>query len=290
MKFNYIVGNPPYLKGLHLKISVKVFGILKDNGQFIFVQPATAFYNKNKPNEPQGNYIDIIKHHKTESKIIGGEIFNARFWSDLAVTKITKKLSDNTIQKITYKNGEVYRDVDLWDISMTQIPPVIYAGIRSKIEKYLKSTENLSSMISIGGTGISISDLRGDFSQRFGFIMSNFYSFYSPPNYKENHGTYKDNLIILCSKDKAENVYDYLELKFPQICQSIYKYSAQTTSFKNVPVVDFSRTYTDDELFEMVGFTKMEIINIQAAIPDYSARSKQKMTAHQFKPKENNEV
>ena len=40
MKFDYIVGNPPYNGSLHLKILEKSYKKLNENGKLIFVHPS----------------------------------------------------------------------------------------------------------------------------------------------------------------------------------------------------------------------------------------------------------
>ncbi len=277
MKFDFIIGNPPYLKDLHFKVSCKAIENLEDHAEFIFVQPATAYFNKTKsPDEIRQRYKDIIRAYETEAKIISTGIFpGAIFTSDLAVTKITKTINPSEkIKKITYKNGKVYRDVDLWDISFTQMPPWIYKSISDKILKYTSKVGNLDSMVSVkGGTGIKISSISGSFDSKRGKIKPSFYCFYSPPNYQDNYGTYKDGFIVQCSEDQAENIYDYLESRVALMAQSLKKYSVQIFGFKKIPLMDFSRTYTDEELFDMVGITEKEVRAINKAIPNYTARS-----------------
>ncbi len=271
MKFDFIIGNPPYLKGLHFKISVKAFKNVKDNGQFIFVQPSIAYHNKTT--KAIDMYLDIIKKFHTEVEIIRTGIFSAKFTADLAVTKITKTPSPEEIQKVTYKNGKVYHDVGLEKISFTQIPPDVYISISDKIKKFIYDSGSINHMISRdGGTGIKISSLCGSFDSKQGEPKPSFFSFYSPPNYKENWGNHKDGFVFLCEEAEAENIYDYLSLKMPLMGLLLKKYSLQTFGFKLVPWVDFSKKYTDEELFDMVGFTEKEVKAIKKAIPNYNAR------------------
>lgn len=282
MKFDYIVGNPPYMRRLHFKVSIKTFKQLKENGEFIFIQPATAFFNKNKnPTESQREYTDILLNHETEVQIVGGDVFDAGFLSDLSITKIKKTKDSETINKITYKNTETYENVELQNISLTQIPPKIYASIRDKIEKYTLKSGSLKSITSKnGGQGIKISSIRGNVDQDSGLMMSNFYSFYSPPNYKDNYKNHDEGMVVQCKKEQGENIYDYLELKVPQMALALYKYSSQTFNFMYVPLFDFNKTYTNTELYDELDFTQKEQEYINKAIPDYSARTKQKLTLH----------
>ena len=276
MKFNYIVGNPPYKKNLHFKISNICFNILENNGQFLFIQPAAAFFNKNKkPPKHLLEYKNILVNNHTKCEIVPGISFNAGFLTDLAITVITK--NDNKSQKIDeikYKGGDTYFNISLEDISITQIDPKIYKSIRKKYEKYIKKYGSLKSLEK-QVPGITISGIRGNVDQNTGLFTQNFYSFYSPPNYKngfvENRKT-NLTITIKCKKEEAENVYDYLEKLVPKMGLALYKYSSQTFNFQYVPLVDFSKKYSEEELFDMLELNEEEIKWIKAAIPEYSAR------------------
>jgi hypothetical protein len=294
MKFDYIIGNPPYIRGLHIKISVRSFFNLKDLGELIFIQPGTMFFNKNKkPREYEKKYKEIIQSFYTEAEIVPGSIFEkeAGFLTSLSITKIKKEKSKNKlIEKIKYQNGKEYDDVRLENISFTQIPPNIYEKIRIKCETFIEkqgSIDTLKNQL----PGISVSFIRGNVCQESGKLMSNFYSIYSPINYKTGfitndyifnnrnnpNGKVKNYYTIGCIEKESENIYDYLQKKMPQICQALYKYSSQTPNFKYIPLVDFSRCYSEDELYEMVGFSKKEIKEIENVIVEYDPRKKPKL-------------
>ena len=289
MKFDYIIGNPPYVRELHLKISNRMVDIAEDDGQFLFIQPATAFYNKNsKPSQTLQKYKESLKIYHTKVKIVPGGVFDASFATDLSITTLTKTLTKSTlIEEIEYKDGGKYNHPNLEDISMCQIHPEIFASIRHKTLKLIKQNGSLKD-ITKPGEGVKVAEaLRGTM---IGDRMTeNVFSFYSPIDYKKGFHNSKGK-VILCKEEESENIYDYLEKLMPKMALLLYKYSLQTQNFIHVPVVDFSRTYSNQELFDMVGFTENEISWIKAAIPEYSARlgkEKVKLSPFYFKKPSN---
>ena len=156
----------------------------------------------------------------------------------------------------------------------------MFASIRDKCELFLKKQGNINHLKN-KLPGICISTIRGNVCQETGHLMSNFFSVYSPINYRngfveavpENKSWY----TIGCSKENAENVYDYLQLVVPQMCQAIYKYSSQTFKHSYIPLMDFSKKYTNQELYDLVGFTKKEIETAERVIGDYDPRVKKQM-------------
>lgn len=262
--------------------------ILEPSGEFIFIQPAAGATNKNtKPPQVLEEYRNNLTGHQTSIKIVGGHVFDdASFATDLSITKIKNiKNPSNKIQKIIYKNNKTYFNVDLFDISASQIQPDIYASIRKKLQEYVSINNSLESVISKnGGEGIRISSIRGNMYEPEGLIFSNFYSFYSPPNYKEHWDNHEDGYVVLCKENEAENVYDYLEKDISRLGLAMYKYSIQTFGFMYVPLVDFSKIHTNEELYSLLKLNKQEREWAQAALSTYSARTKHRLYPFKMTP------
>jgi len=284
MKFNYIVGNPPYLRGMHLKITNRCYDILNPKGEFIFIQPAAGIFNKTStPDTTLKRYRDILQNNKVKMKIVSGvTAFGAgMFLTDLAITKISKTPGGIQVQ---YKNGDTYQ-CELKDINFLQMPPEIFASIREKIQLMIQKYGELKELrccdVSKGCSGIPIPKVRGNVNQETGYIQSNFYSFYSPIDYRKKYvevKEYEDGCVLVCREDEAEYLYQYLSTKTAQVAGGMYKYSSQTINFK-IPRLPqaFKEMLTDTQLFEMFGFTEEEQAWIQKVIPDYDPRVKEKM-------------
>jgi len=273
MKFDYIIGNPPYLRGLHIKISNRMTAKLQPLGEFIFIQPAAMYFNKNKkPSYDELLYKNTIQNFKTEATEMSGNVFSAEFATSLIVTKITNTPEQNI--KMTYRNNKTYfLPLDL--ITYTNINPAVFKNIKKKLEVFLEkgNIKHLISKRGTKGTGAVISTIRGNIDQETGKLMSNFWSIYSPINYKKGYITSIDETTIRCEKHQTENVYDYLTKKVPLMCQALYKYSIQTWNYNMIPLVDFNRTYTNEELYAEVGLTPDEIEIIEQVIGDYDPRT-----------------
>ena len=132
MKFDVVATNPPY-KGkasLHQQFFNKGYELLKDGGSLAFIQPATTYFNKKGNMKPPVKLmVDIIKTNHCKVEIAPPSVFSgARIQNDLSITHLTKvKTTDTTIDEIKYRNGITYNNVPLEDISMTEVPPIIYS-------------------------------------------------------------------------------------------------------------------------------------------------------------------
>jgi len=77
--------------------------------------------------------------------------------------------------------------------------------------------------------------------------------------------------IDTASHEEAMNVYNYLTTNAARFGLSIYKFSADMYggAMNGVPIVDFSKTYTNDELYNILGITEEERNAIDSSLPDY---------------------
>ena len=280
MTFDYIVGNPPYNRGLHLEISSRIFEKISEDGEFIFIQPAAGFINNNdKPNQKYKDYRKMITENNIEyTQVDGTEFDGATFLADLAIIKI--KHGDQKLL-CKYKNGTVY-DTTLEGVNSLGMRPDVFISISEKVKKYQGPRMLEQVRRKPGEEGVRISTIRGNVCQVTGYIMSNFYSFYSPPNYKINTQTSGYRIVPL--KCSPQEVYDYLEYKTVQMFQATHKYSSQTF-YHNVP---FMPWLSEKELQKRLNFTKEEIEQIEKYIPEYSAQPQNnfgKLTTHLIKGK-----
>ena len=70
------------------------------------------------------------------------------------------------------------------------------------------------------------------------------------------------------TRDEAENLLGYLKTKFVRflILQALSSIHLTKTTFSFVPVQDFSKSWTDVELYEKYGLTEEEIAFIESMI------------------------
>ena len=67
------------------------------------------------------------------------------------------------------------------------------------------------------------------------------------------------------------NIYDYFTTNFARFGLSIYKFSADMHggAMNGVPLLDFSKTYTDNEYWDMIGLDEDERNAINNSLPNY---------------------
>lgn len=279
MKFSVIVGNPPYngKAALHQQFFNKSYDLLEDNGVMAFIQPATTYFNKKTNQKDAVNTMqEIIKTNVCEVEIENPEIFeNAGIQNDLSITYLTKaKKTTTTINKITFKNGITYTDVPLEDISMTQIDPVVYSKIRSKYEAYV---------LAHGSIEDKISKVSGKLKAHLGKIRGtrptddDFYTFIPLRENRKDYGLSKDSTfgVSVSSKNEVDFVYDYLESYIARFGLALLKFSQNTANkeFALVPLVEFDKFYSDEDLRRLLNLTKSELAEIKKVIvPLYDGR------------------
>ena len=269
MKFDIIIANPPYKGGesLHQKFFNDCVDICSPGGSVIFLQPATPYFNKKKTQndavlEMQGN----IRMYKTDVEIVSSSIFkNATNNNDLAITWLEKTEDSDEINSITYKDGTVLKNVPLEDASITGIEPKIYRSIK---EKYFSFSMKKGSLFDIvdevpGVEKIYLGKIRpyrGSGDEMFTLIS----------NKKDVWGV-TDKWGINEDISLMDNVYSYVTSNFARFALTFLKFNGNLHrgELRAVPLVPFDRTYTDDELFDMIGLTQTERDTINNFLPDY---------------------
>jgi len=213
--------------------------------------------------------IDFLKYYKVSILIKGTDFFpGVSLGSDLMITHLIKAKGDNyKIEHIEYKCGTVYRDVSIEDISMTDVDPKIYHSISEKFTRYILKHGSIQDVIETVSSKekCSVAQLRGHRTPHGG-LWNDFYTLFSKndiENMNSNFGVqtlYKDNF------------YDYLEKHMPRFGLALTKFNIHnnTGELKTVPLVDFSRTYTDEELFDMIGLNEVEIQAIKKVIKPWN--------------------
>ena len=274
MKFSAGVINPPYEgKGrTHQKFFNKLYSIIEDNGVMASLQPATTYFNKKETHltEPViEEMVGIITGNTCEAEIENPEIFdNAGIQNDLSVTYILKDQNQTgLVDCITYKDGKTYSNVSLEDISQTAIDPVVYAKIRKKYEAYVLKRGSLENKISKapGKLKAHLGKIRGTRP-----TDNDFYTFIPLRENRDDYGLSKDSTfgVSVSSKNEVDFVYDYLESYVARFGLALLKFSQNTANkeFALVPLVDFDKCYTDEDLRQMLNLTKAELEVIKKVI------------------------
>ena len=275
-KFDFVFGNPPYngLAALHQQVFNKAVDLVKDDGYVVFVQPANPYQNKkDKKKKAEKEMIDNVVKYRSKVHIHPGTVFEAAgIMTDVAITTLQKIKSIPVINEITYKNGETFEKVKIEDISITEIDPRIYNSIMKKFTSICKQNGSVSDKLfnDSSESVVYISKVRGH---------PNNDDFFTIVPKKENRKHYIDNSDtgtgVKIPVEYAENFYDYCETFVARMGLALMKFSQNLTTggaTNLVPMFDFSRTYTDEELYQLVGLTDEEINAIENFLPDYYGR------------------
>ena len=277
MKFDVVIGNPPYqgTQALHQQFFNKSVDLLSDNGIVAFIQPATPYFNKKaKKKKPEQKMIDNINQYHTTVKFVRGNVFdNAAIATDLAITYLTKTPSTNGVNVFEYQNGSIYDNVDIADISLTQMNPEQYKSIRQKFQTFIEINGCLQDQLSTDTNVFkaSMSKVRGHAGD------NDFFTFI--PKSENRHrckcaDNYTDFGIIANDQQEVNNIFDYLESYVARMGLALSKFCIQQHmgELKTVPLVDFKKTYTDQELFDQIGLNDNEITAIKSVISNYYGR------------------
>lgn len=279
MKFNAITINPPYngKAALHQQFFNKCYDLLEDGGVIASIQPATTYFNKKTNQKDAVNTMqEIVKTNYCEVEIENPEIFeNAGIQNDLSITYLTKiHKTLPVIDKITFKNGQSYTNVPLEDISMTQVDPAVYAGIRTKYETYIQTHGSLEDKISKtnGVLKASLGKIRGTRP-----TDDDFYTFIPLRENRDGYGASTSSTfgVKISSKKEVDFVYNYLESYVARFGLALLKFSQNTANkeFALVPLVTFDKNYKDEELCNLLGITPDEFLEIKKVIvPLYDGR------------------
>ena len=281
MKFSAGIINPPYegKARTHQRFFNKLYSIIEDDGVMASLQPATTYFNKKNSHLTEPiieEMISIIKDNLCEVEIENPEIFdNAGIQNDLSITYIVKdQCKTGLVDKITYKDSNVYKNILLKNISQTVIDPVLYSSIRTKYETFCNTHGNLEDIISKNKKDLkaALPKIRGtrptddDFYTFIPKVEKDFLNYYNESS--------SDFGITINSNSEKDNVYDYLRSYVARFGLALLKFSQNTANkeFALVPLIDFTKKYSDQDLFEILKITPQEEEVIKRVICNYYAR------------------
>jgi hypothetical protein len=275
MKFDVIVGNPPYegKKQTHQKFFNKAYELLEEHGTMAFIQPATPYMNKKDPRSHENKMREIIMNNEVSVTFHTNKIFDvADVNGVLAETVLTKKKNNNPINSVKYTNGSLYENCSLSDINMLEIDPSVYKSIRLKYLNYIEKCGSLydKQYYNLGNPKpnvIKLQKIRGhlDNPDFFTFLSNNsdlLSSDISEPN---------DFGIELNSNDEMNNCYLYLKGYISRFGLALSKFNTNNHmgEFKTVPLIDFSVVYDEDMIRKEIGITDDEYNLIKNTLGNY---------------------
>ena len=270
-----IFTNPPYRGGeqLHQRFynrSCEVAGYVN------MIQPATPYFNKQKPRNHEAEMINNILNHKTDAEIVSRNVFeNATIENYLAITSTNtmQKNKSGKLSSITYEDGNKYDDVDMKDVNILGIGPKTISVLREKFDNYVAKHGSLHDITyrkyKKYKTNIcGLPKLRSNIGTRvfYSFIpydekISQYYT--RSINEKHDYG------IEVKSNQQIKNVYTYLKTYVARFGLALLKINQHNGPFKKVPLVDFDKVWTDEMLIKELKLTKKEVYIMKKVLGNY---------------------
>jgi len=284
MKFDYIIGNPPYKRGLHLKFLKKARKLLNDGGKAIFVHPATWVLN-----EIPGS--DIKKsREEIEPYTIGFYFFDGKkyFPKDdadlgmtLSITTIQSRQRDSKI-KVEFEDLKKYSkyEVNSFDEINKYGNNPFYKSLKKKILKEVTNKGSLAENLNRGGKYyVYICNIIGTQENNQWGGNSRFFTFFAEELskkagikakvYLKKPDKASTRYIGFETLEEAKNCISYLKTFFARFCLSIAKFdrTINKITLTLIPWQNFKQPWSDEKLFNQSNLSKKEIIFIKNTIP-----------------------
>jgi len=277
MEFDVILGNPPY-KGqshLHQKFFNKSVELLKQDGVIGFIQPATVYFNKKEKTDFDSQVMrDNIKNYQTEVEMLKPEIFeNALNRNDISITLLKKTKTNKEIDHVIYRSGARFDNISLEDVNRTEIDPKIYRSIVDKYSRLIDQNGCIYNRASTKKTKAKtkLASMRGNRGgdDWYTFIPCD-KSYWTTENKDGDWGIDAD------THNEAMNIYDFFTTNPARFGLSIHKFSADMHggAMNKVFNLDFSKSYTDNEIYDILNLSNKERKAIDEILPNYHERSK----------------
>ena len=276
-KFDVVVGNPPYLRGLHLKFLELAYAVSKKN--IIFIQPATWILTETPSCLKTKNLI--VNKVKSVTFLNGNPEFGIIMASPLSIICIDKDSESNDINindpinNINYSVNDINL-VNKWgDIK-------IYPNLKNKMGKISlrKNLGNISERHKYNSKYyIVISMVRGntDFKTPNKLVKSDFYTLIGKSDKiktcldEKNLKSKRQNLYGFDSLAEAQNCFHFLKTKWARFGLSINKFdkALQRSEVKYIPWLDWSEPWSEERFEKLIDATPEEIEFVKKNIPDY---------------------
>jgi len=242
MKFDLIIGNPPYNRGLDLKILKEIYEL---GEKICLVHPTTWLYDNKNINKLFISTKELVKdnfilYEKVEN---ANKLFGIALFTDVFITFIDKNQGGI---------GDRIYDIDIHGDSD------IYRSLKDRILKYCKKT-NLLDNVSYSNNKdweVGFSGIRGNPGSLYSFIQKN--------NESEHINTKTKYLLKFGFDNESEaiNFKDYLKTKIARFCLSIYKINQHLDrgELASVPYIPtYTRPWTDEDVAKELGLTEEEL-------------------------------
>lgn len=287
MKFDCVVGNPPYNRNLHLDMLRVAYDNLTEDGQLVFVHPAIWLYAQ-KPGKTRKTSDEIKtligNHFKYFEVINGNKAFNIRLFGPCVITHVDKTKTD---VKVIVQNNLTNRTQE-FDNSLDINPffdnPTVFNSLRDKIWKHCEKVDNVQNhlMTKDGSYFLNLENIIGDANKEDDnvCVANCFYDFMYVGNKVitdqpvKTKGGIKQH-IAFKTKIEAERALKYLGTtklaKFTLMVVKVGQHISSGRPCRFTPWFDFTKTWTDQAYYEALGLTTEEQAFLEKHVTEFYA-------------------
>jgi hypothetical protein len=271
MKFDINVMNPPYfncLKFLNkaLKTSTIIMPIL----------PARFILNQkdSRRNILNDEILDCLETHVSFIKLLNGNKYfsGVGFTAPLCILNINMNKIFNVINVEDEISNKEYKVKSLDELTQYSYYEG-YKTLKSKVLNFCNDNDNMFNHQNKNDNKwyVNIAKIRGHVNHKNENIHSYDYYTFVPRDIKPQKNISKGIYFSFTTKIEAENFIEYLKTDFTRFALSILKTDMHIDrkELKSVPWLDFTKKYTDVDLYKMFNITEDEIKFIKSIIPKY---------------------
>jgi len=280
--FDVCITNPPYNGNEDLKILSRVIPRCK---QTIAIHPCTWLLGLKKQKKFKQKYYDMVNGRiKSVEMFNGNRIFGIGLFTPVGIFDI-RNVKQKTIT-VSYF-GDEYTANTLDDITVYGEDWPVVSPLYENVKEYCENGNNINDHrikkeeVDDSKYICQLAGITGD--KELKSIMNMYKdSFYTMvlKDSDENKGirisleNKKDNDLILYQFDTEEerdNFIEYLKTDFARFCLSFYKINFHLNSgeLAIVPWLDFTKRYTDKDLYELFNVSEEQQRVIKDFLPDY---------------------
>ncbi len=273
--FKVIIGNPPFIRSLHLQCLQK--SLIYSNQHVLFVHPASWLCKKENDEVAIEIKRSIVGFEKTFKIFNGNPVFKIGLFRPCSISKIDKLKED---KKVTVIN-DIDKRVDVYDdiYSINKFGDIPeHHSLLQKLSKFAKKDNFDRHLIKkVPNTQysyyINIAIIRGHITDpnTTGVIYDvDFYTIVTRDSKVETK-LFKNMGIGLNDKEQAENCLEFMKTKFCRFCLSLRKVNQHLRSreMSFIPWLDFSEKWDEDKIEQKFNITEEEWEFINNSIPDY---------------------